>query len=517
MTSGLRLGLALGLLFASAELAVLAFSPYRPGAGSIAWIVATDAVAALVLSAVAERLGGGDDADRAGRAAGWTAFVLAGAYVAHGIAMLASEGQYGGILLLAVPPLLAVAATVGARRIARWGREDAVVTVAAGLLAVVASIAPFAPTRGGTVAADRPSVLVVTVDGLRADGGSGQDGLLDAMGALVPNGVRFTHAITPTPGSRAANAVVQTGLHPLRTGVLDERDRLTRARPTLFEALAAAGWPTAAFVSSSAAGRDSGLVQGFDRFDDGWTHAEDSALASLGVGLWTRLFDRDAVGRWSARDDAATAQRFADWVSGRAGPVAAWVHLSDPHRVELGGLSTPTTARAFAILASAVPANALVVVVGTHGELGGAHGGRGAATLFDPVVHVPLVVRFPGDPPAVTEVSSQVRTLDVVATVLDALKVETKGETEGLPLTGYAAGSRQASPACSLIGRDLDGTWLVGLRTDRVKVIDRDGKASVYLLDQDPREQVDRAADQPQAVAQVQGMLQADRAALGAR
>src|SRR5690349_11948775 len=117
MGTGSRLGLALGLLFASMELSVLAVGPYRPGPGSIGWIVVSDVVAALLLSWVGARLGPRDNpVDEAGRAAGLTTLALAAAYVAPGVALLASEGQAGAVLLIAAPVLVAIAASVAARR-----------------------------------------------------------------------------------------------------------------------------------------------------------------------------------------------------------------------------------------------------------------------------------------------------------------------------------------------------------------------------------------------------------------
>ncbi|MEQ1567881.1 MAG: sulfatase-like hydrolase/transferase, partial [Myxococcota bacterium] len=362
--------------------------------------------------------------------------------------------------------------------------------------------APSPPSSG-------PSVLVVTVDGL------GADAVPAELTALTAGGVTFTDAVTPTPAGRPANAAVLTGVHPLRNGVLTERDRLSRAFPTLFEALATAGWDTGAFVSTATVDRRSGLAQGFRTFDDGWTGAQDAAVARIGLGLFTRAADPLRIGRWSAREDRATASAFARWASHRDTPWAAWVHLSDPHRVALGALGQSTLAEAAATLRTALDPAVMLVVVGTHGEL---PGGRGNATLADGVVHVPLAVRPPTALPAPAVVGAQVRTLDVAATVLDALDVDAGTETEGLPLAGYATGARQVSLSCSLVGQDLDGGWLVGLRADRVKVITGPGDAArLYLLDEDPAEAVDRSAEQPGVMAQARGAIAADRAALDAR
>ncbi|MEQ1570032.1 MAG: hypothetical protein ABMA64_30645, partial [Myxococcota bacterium] len=135
-------GLAAGLAVAAAELAGLAFGPHPPGVSSIAWVVAGDGVAAAAIAVAARRVWGDHGS---GPAAGLTALALLLAWVAPGVGLLWGEGQSGVLVLMGAPLLVAVAAGVAARRIARWGRAEATATAAAGLVAIAASIVPVLP------------------------------------------------------------------------------------------------------------------------------------------------------------------------------------------------------------------------------------------------------------------------------------------------------------------------------------------------------------------------------------
>jgi len=78
----------------------------------------------------------------------------------------------------------------------------------------------------------------------------------------------------------------------------------------------------------------------------------------------------------------------------------------------------------------------LVVVLGDHGEALGEHGlfFTHDFTLYDEVLRVPLVFRFPGRIPPHSVVSQQVRLMDVAPTVLDLLGLPRPPETEGVSL-----------------------------------------------------------------------------------
>src|SRR5688572_13684531 len=188
---------------------------------------------------------------------------------------------------------------------------------AAGTLAVVVIAAAVFAVRspGGGAPDTAPSVVIVTVDGLRADQVSATT---PALSALASEGVSFVDAVTPTPESRAANASVLVGLHPLRHLVLADTDRLSRGYRTVFEVLAERGWVTGAFVSGPAAAARSGLSQGFGTYDD-LSGVEVVHVVGLAVHLVRLVFDLDGP----HRDPESTVDAFAVWLAGRDTPFAA--------------------------------------------------------------------------------------------------------------------------------------------------------------------------------------------------
>jgi len=90
---------------------------------------------------------------------------------------------------------------------------------------------------------------------------------------------------------------------------------------------------------------------------------------------------------------------------------------------------------------------AVVVVCGDHGENLGEHGALGhALSLSEQVLHVPLVVRWPGRFPAGAVEDAQVRLQDVYPTLLEAAGVAAPAECgkDALPLTEKPLRSRVA-------------------------------------------------------------------------
>jgi len=107
--------------------------------------------------------------------------------------------------------------------------------------------------------------------------------------------------------------------------------------------------------------------------------------------------------------------------------------------------------------------------------------------------------------------------MDVPATVLDWLQLPLLDESESIPLTGYVSGARRATIWTSLVGRDLDGGWLLGLRNNGVKYVRRpDGGEELYDLRTDPTETSDAHVEQKAVVIQARSLLSSDMAALDA-
>ena len=135
--------------------------------------------------------------------------------------------------------------------------------------------------------------------------------------------------------------------------------------------------------------------------------------------------------------------------------------------------------------------NTVIVFVADHGEEFAEHGrvGRHGHTLFDELLHVPLLMRIPGVQPRVIE--RQVRLIDVAPTLLALMKID-PGDV--------ALQGRDLLADDGLRGPDLPvlsqwpspiGLW-ASLRYPDRKIHGLDGRMfSFYQLDKDPAERND--------------------------
>jgi len=136
----------------------------------------------------------------------------------------------------------------------------------------MAAISLIASCRGGAraPAAGRPLVLI-SIDTLRSDHlpTYSYAGLqAPAFDALARDSIVFERAFSHYPLTLPSHASAFTGLLPPGHGVRNNKGyALEETRETLAERLKAAGYRTAAFVSSMVLRPDTGIAQGFDTYD----------------------------------------------------------------------------------------------------------------------------------------------------------------------------------------------------------------------------------------------------------
>jgi len=144
----------------------------------------------------------------------------------------------------------------------------------AGAIAMASALvaAPGSGPAGRSAGAVPPSVLLITIDTLRADhvGCYGDARIATpAIDALAAEGARFEHAYAQVPLTLPSHVTILTGTYPMLNGVRDFTTAgLPPSLPTLAEILRRHGYHTAAMVSSFALDRMWGLDRGFDLYDD---------------------------------------------------------------------------------------------------------------------------------------------------------------------------------------------------------------------------------------------------------
>lgn len=304
--------------------------------------------------------------------------------------------------------------------------------------------------------APRFNVLLITLDTVRADhlGSYGYgSAATPALDRLAREGVRFSDATTQAPLTAPAHAALLTGVYP---GRLNVRDNGTTALPrgvtTLASALKKAGYQTAAFIGAFILGAPYGFEQGFDEFD--------------------ARFDRfDARNKLAADRTADQVVRPAlEWLGRvrRERPFFAWVHFYDAHAPytppppfsarfqkqpydgEIAFVDSAVGRLVSKIEALGMLERTLIVAIADHGESLGEHGEEDHGVfLYDSVLHIPWIMRLPGRDRAGTVVAEQVRAIDLMPTVLDAVGVAAVPRLDGESVLGVVRGRPRANPPLS--------------------------------------------------------------------
>jgi choline-sulfatase len=260
-----------------------------------------------------------------------------------------------------------------------------------------------------------------------------------------------------------------------------------------------------------------GLDRGFDFYDNFPATADTPDAAGKNKERWGRV-ERRAM---TVVDDAE-----AWFDKHRAGPHFVWVHMYDPHdpyeppspflekykdHLYDGEIAYADSAVAnwIAFLKKAgVYDNAIIIVTGDHGEGLGEHGeDTHGLFLYDSTLHIPLIMKTPGAAHRGSVIDAQVRTTDILPTILSVTGVAAPPELNGeslLPLLNTNGG---ASANRELFGEtDYPLRWgwapLRALRADGTKLIEAP-RPELYDLQADPKELKNLYAP---ATAKVQAM-----------
>jgi arylsulfatase A-like enzyme len=388
-----------------------------------------------------------------------------------------------------------------------------------------------------TVARRAPLAIVYLVDTLRADhtGVYGYERqTTPELDAFARDAVVFDAAVAHASWTKPSVASILTSRLPGQHRAVQLRDALDSQNVTVAQRLDERGFATGAAIANSVIyGAESAFDRGFHFFAG--LHGEEDRRSKL-VGA-------DVV------VDAALA-----FLRSRQGfPTFLFVHTMDPHvpyeppppfdrmfepfPVEGHPARDPRTDykepldrermigqydgdiafgdREFGrfvreLKAAGLYDDALVVFLADHGEEFLDHGlwlhGR---SLFDELIRIPLVVKFPGNRWAGRRVAEQVQGVDVVPTVLEEMGVPLAPELMGQPLQRVLAGRTRPRPALAEISHR--GYVAHGVRTEGDKFIRRfspDDDELLFDLRKDPREQTSIASENPQRVRTLQAQAE---------
>jgi len=414
----------------------------------------------------------------------------------------------------------------------------------AALMTLAAGCGPPDEKSASREAAERiehPHILVWLIDTLRADHVSlhGYHRKTSPnIDALARDSVVFENAYAPSSWTKPSTASLLTGRYPAAHGAVGYHGRLAGVQ-AVGDYLAAMGYESVAFSANPWVAPQWGFDSGFDRFNP-------SRRTLYGATSWQ--IAREVI-------------KFLG-EAGRTRPFFCYTHVLDPHdaymppepfdtlwgnrlspRATVGrGLDDPSDAiiedlkkgydgeirfadeqfgRVMAhVKKKGLYDRMLIVVTSDHGEAFFEHGRGGHGhSLYETLVRVPLIIKFPHQAHAGKRISRRASLLDVLPTILGYLDVDTALDGANLvPLRGGSS-STDAMPDRVLFFQTdhvdnatepAERRILTGVLAGRykyVRSIKPDTSPQLFDLTSDPAEKKNVIDQHPQVASHLSALL----------
>jgi choline-sulfatase len=378
----------------------------------------------------------------------------------------------------------------------------------------------------GTKAQPKPSVILITIDTLRADhvGCYGaQTVKTPTLDALAHDGVVFERAISQVPLTWPSHAVILTGTYPFQNGVQDFTGQpLAPQFRSVAQAFQKAGYATGAVVSAFVLDRSWGLGRGFDFYDDAFS---------------AETFEKKDAGLVDRRAGESVAHAIAWLKRTPRRPFFLWLHLYDPHSPydppepyrtdyqsqlydgeiayadhELGNLMAW-------LKQNHLYDSSLILALSDHGESLGEHGeDEHGFFIYNATAHVPLIVKPPaGSGIAAGRRTEPVETVAVAPTLLQLVGVMGSADSIAAQFQSRGLFAAKTTPSQTANGRAYSETFypfssfgwspLHALESERFHFIEAP-KPELYDLEADPGETRNLAGQQPATVAVLREKMQ---------
>lgn len=423
------------------------------------------------------------------------------------------------------------------------------------LIAAGLACSPAPPATPPAATAERPSVLIVVVDALRADrvGAYGYPlditPTIDAL-AADPEAVLFRRHYVQGAWTKPSTASLFTGLFAFQHGVREghepeegkERTFTTQVLddgfPTIAERLRDAGFATFGVVKSRHLLPEYGFAQGFESYFGPEEVDSDTGRVDKVLGIVSRSkapffgylhlagphhpfppkgrdpefmkrhgFPYDEAARIAAGVDFTRAAIKDEILEGRVRlepEDARYLNLlydAVTRRVDTGDVARLIEG----LKRLGIYDNTLLVLTADHGEElydheGYAHG----HALWDEVIRVPLIVKFPKGtrPPGLPrEIETPTRAIDLLPSILAFARLPASPELPGEPLfDGTADG---------FVYSESKTGWAVV--ADGHKLIEDERGTRLFDLASDPAERVDLSPERTERVATMRAAAEALR------
>jgi len=296
------------------------------------------------------------------------------------------------------------------------------------IVVVIAALSLVACGKGGESTATSESdvpVFVISIDTLRADhlpAYGYAKGSTPAIDAFRGDAILFRHAFSQCPLTLPSHVSLLTGEPPYVHGVRNNLGyTLDASKRSLASILKAKGYETGAAVSSFVLRKETGIAAGFDFFDDATTFSPHESATS-----WQRdgNLSREALAKWLDTTRSRRVFGFLHLYEPHSPytPAMPYAAGRDPYDGEISYADSIVGAFLADLKARGLYDSALIVVLSDHGEGLGDHGEKEHGIfLYRESIHVPLLVKLPGQQRKGETIDTSVALTDVLPTILDVI------------------------------------------------------------------------------------------------
>jgi arylsulfatase A-like enzyme/Flp pilus assembly protein TadD len=353
------------------------------------------------------------------------------------------------------------------------------------------------PAQEISAQAAAQNVVLVTLDTVRADhlGSYGYAAAeTPALDRLAQEGIRFTRASSPVPLTLPSHSSLLSGLLPPHHGLRNNgAGSFPDGKDTLATVLAGQGYRTGAFVGAFVLDRRFGLSRGFQTYDDEIERAPGDTVVLEAERPGREVMDRALA--WLGQDDRR--------------PFFLWVHLYDAHAPymppspqrerhpgrpydgEIAAVDEQVGRLLQTLESRGLAGSTVVAVAADHGEALGEHGElTHGLLLYEPTLHVPLLVRAPGLP-AGQVISTPVSLVDLGPTLAGLVGKRFPGGLDGRDLSAALRKGEEPAPEDLYAETQYPAVFgwspLSALRRRNLKYISSSAP-ELYDLERDPKE-----------------------------
>ncbi len=385
-----------------------------------------------------------------------------------------------------------------------------------------------------------PNVLLISIDSLRYDHLS-CDGYArktsPAIDRLAEEGLLFEQHVSSSSWTLPGHASLFTSVPDSVHGAFDTDRRIPEAMHTLAERFRDAGWHTQGFFAGPYLHPAFGFGQGFESYLDCASYKQQ--IDGRPASEWAM----DKGVQRASHEDVTNPTVYAAWqkwlAERPAGPFFTFVHLWDVHfdyippppfdkqfdpdyagsvtgrdfftdpainakmperdKQHIVALYDGEIAWTDSFVAkmredlerAGLLENTIIVLTSDHGEELFDHGGKGhRLTLFDEVLRIPLVMRYPSALPRGARIRAQTASIDVGPTLLELAGLPAATDVLGTSLVHFARDPASAHPRRAVSELASVGRNLRTVRTLETKLFDDAQRNLGYWFDlvQDPHE-----------------------------